>query len=179
MTRGDGDTENLIRNLQSEIRNQKSPGVLMRYQPRGKYFEEFEIGREMVTPGRTITEADIVNFAALTGDTNPMHTDAEYARTTIVGERVAHGMLGLSYAVGLAWQLGFMEGTVLTFRGIEWKFKAPVKIGDTIHVVAKVQQKKELKAAGSGLVTLEGRVLNQRDEVTMLGEWTVLVKSRG
>lgn len=150
----------------------------MTYQPRGKYFEEFVPDVEIITPGRTITEADIVNFAALTGDTNPMHTDAEYARTTIVGERVAHGMLGLSYAVGLAWQLGFMEGTVLTFRSIEWKFKGPVRIGDTIHVVAKVKEKKELRAAGGGLVTLEGRVLNQRDEVTQQGEWVVLVKSR-
>lgn len=132
----------------------------------------------MVTPGRTITEADIVNFAALTGDTNPMHTDAEYAKTTMFGERVAHGMLGLSYAVGLAWQLGFMEGTVIAFLGVEWKFKAPIKIGDTIHVVAKVKQKKELKAAGGGVVTLEGRVLNQRDEVTMQGEWNVMVKLR-
>jgi 3-hydroxybutyryl-CoA dehydratase len=150
----------------------------MPYQLRGKYFEEFDIGREMVTPGRTITEADIVNFAALTGDSNPMHTDAEYSKTTMFGERVAHGMLGLSYAVGLAWQLGFLEGTVIAFLGVEWKFKAPIKIGDTIHVVAKVKQKKELKAAGGGLVTLEGRVLNQRDEVTAQGEWSVLMKSR-
>jgi 3-hydroxybutyryl-CoA dehydratase len=150
----------------------------MPYQPRGKYFEEFEIGREMVTPGRTITEADIVNFAALTGDSNPMHTDAEYARTTMYGERVAHGMLGLSYAVGLSWQLGFMEDTVIAFLGLEWKFKAPIRIGDTIHIVAKVKQKKEMKAAGGGFVVLEGRVLNQRDEVTQQGEWNVLVKSR-
>jgi 3-hydroxybutyryl-CoA dehydratase len=148
------------------------------YQPRGKYFEEFEIGQELVTPGRTITETDIVNFAALTGDSNPMHTDAEYAKTTMFGERVAHGLLGLSYAVGLAWQLGFMEGTVIAFLGVEWKFKAPMRIGDTIHVVAKVKQKKEMKAAGGGFVALEGRVVNQRDEVTQQGEWSVLVRSR-
>ncbi len=150
----------------------------MAHQPRGKYFEEFEIGQEMATAGRTITETDIVNFAGLTWDTNPMHTDAEYAKTTVFGERVAHGMLGLSYAVGLAWQLGFMEGTVIAFLGLEWKFKAPMKIGDTVRVVAKVKQKKEMKAAGGGLVTLEGRVLNQRDEVAQQGEWSVLVKSR-
>jgi 3-hydroxybutyryl-CoA dehydratase len=150
----------------------------MAYQPRGKYFEEFEIGQELVTPGRTITETDIVNFAALTGDSNPMHTDAEYAKTTMFGERVAHGLLGLSYAVGLAWQLGFMEGTVIAFLGVEWKFKAPMRIGDTIHVVAKVKQKKEMKGVGGGFVALEGRVVNQRDEVTQQGEWSVLVKSR-
>lgn len=150
----------------------------MPFQPRGKYFEELEVGQEIDTPGRTITEGDIVNFAALTWDSNPMHTDAEFAKTTMFGERVAHGLLGLSYAVGLAWQRGFMEGTVIAFLGIEWKFKAPVKIGDTIRVVAKVKQKKELKAAGGGIVTLDGRVLNQRNELTAQGEWSVLIKAR-
>lgn len=150
----------------------------MAHQPRGKFFEEFEIGQEMTTQGRTIAEADIVNFAGLTWDTNPMHTDAEYAKTTMFGERVAHGMLGLSYAVGLAWQLGFIEGTVIAFLGLDWKFKAPMKIGDTVRVVAKVKRKKEMKAAEGGLVTLEGRVMNQRDEVAQEGEWTVLIKSR-
>jgi len=150
-----------------------------RYQPHGLYFEELEVGRELESQARTITEADLVNFAGLTGDTNPMHTDAEYAKTTQFGERVAHGMLGLSYAIGLAWQLGFMQGTVLAFTGLEWKFKGPVRIGDTIRVVAKVKQTKAMRAAGGGFVVLEARVLNQRGETTQQGEWTVLVKSKG
>jgi acyl dehydratase len=150
----------------------------MPYQFRGKYFEDFDVGIELATPGRTITEADIVNFAALTGDTNPMHTDAEFAKTAMFGERVAHGLLGLAYSAGLGWQQGFLEGTVIAFLGLEWKFKAPVKIGDTVHVTFKVKQKKEMKAAGGGLVMLELRLLNQRDEVTQQGEWTILVKSR-
>lgn len=150
----------------------------MPYQPRGKYFEEFEIGQEIITAGRTITETDIVNFAAFTGDTNQMHTDAEYAKGTMFGERIAHGLLGLAYAGGLGWQMGFIEGTVIAFMGLEWKFRAPVKIGDTIHVVMKVKQKKEMKAAGGGIVILEMRVLNQADKVTQQGEWTVLIKSR-
>ncbi len=151
----------------------------MPYQPRGKYFEEFEVGLEVCSQGRTITEADVVNFANLTGDTNPMHTDAEYAKGSMFGERVAHGMLGLAYAAGLAWQLGFMDATVLAFIGLEWKFKGPIKIGDTVHVLGKVKQKREMKAAGGGLVTLDVRLLNQRNEVTQQGEWTVLVKARG
>ncbi|MGE5265127.1 MAG: MaoC/PaaZ C-terminal domain-containing protein, partial [Acidobacteriota bacterium] len=102
------------------------------YRPRGMYFEELSEGTEVVSQGRTIAEADLVNFAGLTGDTNPMHTDAEFAKSTPFGERIAHGMLGLSYAVGLAWMLGFMDGTVIAFTGLEWKFKGPVKIGDTI-----------------------------------------------
>ncbi len=148
------------------------------YQPRGKFFEEFEVGAEIVSQGRTITEADLMNFAALTWDTNPMHSDAEFGKTTPFGERIAHGMLGLSYAVGLAWQLGFMDGTVIAFTGLEWKFKAPVKIGDTIRVTAKVKQKKEMRAAGGGFVVFEVRLLNQRGETTGQGEWTVLAKNR-
>jgi 3-hydroxybutyryl-CoA dehydratase len=147
-------------------------------QPLGLYFEELPVGKELATQGRTITETDLVSFAGLTGDTNPMHTDAEYAKSTPFGERVAHGMLGLSYAIGLAWQLGFMIGTVIAFTGLEWKFKGPVKIGDTIHVVAKVKQTKAMRAAGGGFVIMDARVLNQRNETVQLGEWSILVKSK-
>jgi acyl dehydratase len=151
----------------------------MAFQPRGKYFEEFEIGQEIFSAGRTISEADIVNFAGLTWDTNPMHTDAEYSKATMYGERIAHGMLGLSYAIGLMWQLGFMEGTVMAFMGLEMKFKAPVKIGDTIQAAAKIKQKREMKPMGGGLVVIELRVLNQRNEAAYQGEMTVLIKSKG
>src|SRR5258708_17110911 len=150
----------------------------MSYQPRGKYFQEFEIGQEIISAGRTITESDLVQFAGLTGDTNPMHTDAEYSKTTLFGERIAHGMLGLSYMLGLLWPLGFMEGTVIAFMGLEAKFKAPIKIGDTIHAVAQTTQLKELKAAGGGIVVLSVKLVNQRDEVTQQADLKVLMKSR-
>ena len=150
----------------------------MSFQPRGKFFEEFQVGQEIVSGGRTITEADIVNFAGLTWDTNPMHTDAEYGKTTMFGERIAHGMLGLSYAVGLVWQLGVLEGTVIAFRELDIKFKGPLKIGDTMHVVAKILETKPIRTAG-GMVVIELRVLNQRDEVSYQGTMTVLVKGRG
>ena len=148
------------------------------HQPLGLYFEELPVGKELATQGRTITETDLVSFASLTGDSNPMHTDAEYAKASQFGERVAHGMLGLSYAIGLAWQLGFMIGTVIAFTGLEWKFKAPVKIGDTIHVVAKVKQTKAVRSTGGGFVIMEARVLNQRNETVQQGEWSILVKSK-
>lgn len=150
----------------------------MPFQPRGKYFEEFETGQEVFSAGRTITEADVMQFATLTGDTNPMHTDAEYAKTTMFGERVAHGMLGLSYLIGLLWPLGFMEGTVIAFMGLEAKFKAPIKFGDTISVGAKVKQKKEMKAAGGGIVVFEARVFNQRNEIVTQADLTILLKGR-
>ncbi len=148
------------------------------YQPRGMYFEEFTQGTEVVTQGRTITEADIVNFAGLSGDYNTIHTDAEYAKSTPFGERIAHGLLGLSVATGLAAQMGFIEGTVIAFTGMEWKFKGAVKIGDTIHLVTKVTKTKAMKAAGGGFVVFDARVLNQRGETVQQGEWTLLMKSK-
>jgi acyl dehydratase len=151
----------------------------MPYTPRGRYFEEFEIGQEIEGPGRTVTETDIVNFAALTGDWNQLHTDVEFARTQMFGERIAHGLLGLAIGVGQLVSLGAVEGTIIAFMGLEWKFKAPVKIGDTIHAQVKVRQKKELKAAGGGIVVMEMRMLNQRGEMTQQGDLSMLVKARG
>lgn len=148
------------------------------YTPRGLYFEEFEVGSEMVSAARTITETDIVNFAALTGDWTQIHVNAEYAKGTIFGQRVAHGLLGLSYAAGLGAQLGFIEETVLAFRGLEWKFSAPIFIGDTIHLRTKVKEKKELKKLGGGSVTFEMRLLNQEGKIVQKGTWEVLMKSK-
>ena len=102
----------------------------------GRYFEEFEIGDAVVTGEHVVTEEEIMAFARLTGDNNPMHTDPEYAQTHMFGQQVAHGPLVLSIAVGLAWQLGFMQGTVLAFRDLEWKFSRPVFISDRIRVRA-------------------------------------------
>lgn len=109
--------------------------------PRGRYFEEFEIGDEVETAARTVTETDVMLFAGLSGDYNQLHTDAEFARGTLFGERIAHGLLGLSIASGLASRLGFVEGTAEAFTGLEWKFRGPIKIGDTIRVRLKVQRK--------------------------------------
>ena len=93
---------------------------------RGMWFEEFEAGQQVITPARTITESDIVSFAGLSGDYNQIHTDAEFARTTPFGQRVAHGILGLAIASGLAMRTGVLEGTVIAFREINnWKFTNP------------------------------------------------------
>src|ERR1051326_2352280 len=98
------------------------------------YFEDFEQDREYVTRSRTITEADVVAFAGLSGDFNPLHVDEEFAKTTIFGARIAHGLLGLSVASGLINQLGLGEGTVMAFLGLTWNFKGVIRIGDTITV---------------------------------------------
>ncbi|MCK6578921.1 MAG: dehydratase [Anaerolineae bacterium] len=143
--------------------------------PVGLYFEDINVGDRMVTRGRTITEADIVQFAGLTGDYNPMHTNAEYMKTHPMGQRVAHGMLTLSYAVGQAYQLGFMERTVLAFRGLEMKFSLPVVIGDTVHVELSVREKKEARRIGGGLITLDVKIVNQDGKTVQSGEWTVMM----
>jgi 3-hydroxybutyryl-CoA dehydratase len=145
--------------------------------PRGQYFEEFEIGAAIETPARTITETDVVLFAGLSGDYNQLHTDAEFAQGTLFGERVAHGLLGLSIASGLASRLGFVEGTAEAFTALEWKFRRPVKIGDTIRVRLSAVQKKEVPRLGGGFVVFDVAVLNQRDEAVQKGTWTVLVRS--
>jgi acyl dehydratase len=146
--------------------------------PIGSYFEEVEVGQTMVTRGRTVTEADIVQFAALTGDYNPMHTNAEYMQTHPMGQRVAHGMLTLSYAVGQLYQLGFMERTVLAFRGLEMKFSLPVFIGDTIHVRLTIKEKKEMKRLGGGIVSAEVKIINQAGKTVQSGTMELLLASQ-
>jgi acyl dehydratase len=146
---------------------------------RGQYFEEFEIGQKIITVGRTLAESDIFTFAGFSGDYNQIHTDAEFAKGTPFGQRVAHGLLGLSIASGLAMRTGILEGTVIAFREINnWKFIAPVFIGDTIHVEMEVVETKALPRIGGGSVVITLDVKKQSGETTMKGNWTVLVMSR-
>lgn len=145
---------------------------------RGLWFEEFEIGLQVISAGRTITETDVVSFAGLSGDYNQIHTDAEFTKTTNFGQRVAHGLLGLSIASGLVAQTGALEGTVIAFRQIdEWKFSKAVFIGDTIHVALTVVERKALPRLGGGSVKIQLDVINQHDEVVMKGYWTALILS--
>lgn len=145
---------------------------------RGRYFEEMTIGDTVESPGRTITETDIVLFAGLTGDYNPLHTDAEYAKSTIYGERIAHGLLGLSIASGLVWRTGLLEGTAEALTGIDWKFRTPIRIGDTIRFRAEILNKKKMPRLNGGLVIFSATLLNQRDETVQKGKWTLLIRFR-
>jgi 3-hydroxybutyryl-CoA dehydratase len=145
---------------------------------RGLYFEEFTVGDSLVTAGRTITEADIVNFAALSGDWTTIHTDAEYAKGIMFGERIAHGALVLSVATGLAVRSGVIEGTVIAFRELTWKYSGVVKIGDTVRVRLQIAEKKAMPRLGGGSVLMNVEVINQRDETVQRGTWTMLVKSK-
>ena len=147
------------------------------YEPRGLYFEQFATGQELLTAGRTITEADIVAFAGLSGDFNQIHTDAVYAAAGPFGRRVAHGLLVQSIASGLAVQTGFIEGTVLAFRELTCKFSLPVYIDDTIRVRLVIADKKAMPRLGGGLLEMKYSVLNQAEKSVQRGEWLMLVKS--
>lgn len=145
----------------------------------GLYFEEFEVGHTATSVGRTITEADVVAFAALSGDWNQIHTDAEFSANQPFGQRVAHGLLLMSIASGLVMRLGFLEGTALAFREIsDWKFSLPVFIGHTIRVRATVTETKLMRRLGGGLVSVKLEILNQDDKVVQRGTWGVLVKGQ-
>ena len=143
----------------------------------GLFFDEFTIGDSTESVGRTITEADIVNFAALSGDWNLIHTDAEYAATQMYKQRVAHGLLVLSIASGLAVRMGFMEDTIMAFRGLAWRFVKPVFIGDTVRLRVTVEEKKPMARLGGGIVNFKMEVVNQQSEVTQRGNWEILCKA--
>ena len=145
---------------------------------RGLYFDEFVIGDVAVSPTRTITEADIVLFAGLSGDYNEIHTSETYSSTQHFGKRISHGLLGLSVASGLAFQMGFLIGTVDVFRGLEWEFTAPIFAGDTIRVEAEVMEAKPFPRLHNGRVVFKVTVKNQRDEVVQRGTWSLLVKQK-
>jgi acyl dehydratase len=145
----------------------------------GLYFEEFFVGQKLNTQKRTISEDDIMTFARLTGDDNRIHTDPEFSKTTMFGKQIAHGLLGLSVASGLAWQTGILDGTVIAFREVnDWKFVKPVFIGDTIHVQLEVKETKALPRIGGGSVTIALEVKNQSEEVCHRGQWTVLMMTK-
>ena len=151
----------------------------MKHSNQGMFFEEFEVGQRITSAGRTITEADVITFAGLSGDSNAIHTDAEFAKGTAFGQRVAHGLLGVSIVSGLAMRTGILEGTVIAFREIkDWKFSLPVFIGDTIHVILEVREKKAMPRLGGGSILLSLDVRNQDDQTVMKGIWTVLVRSQ-
>lgn len=143
------------------------------------YIEDFKAGQELTTAARTVTEADVVAFAGLSGDYNSLHTDAEYAKGTQFGQRIAHGMLAFSIATGLGVRTGVLDGTVLAFLGIEdWKFLKPVFIGDTIRLRWTVTEARLSSKPGSGVLKRRMEILNQRDEVVQTGTTAALVKSR-
>ena len=149
----------------------------------GPYWEDIPLGEENaeISEGRTVTEADIVGFATLTGDFNSIHVDKNYCENSNFGQRIAHGLLGLTYATGLGTRMQKITtaGTVIAFMSIlNWKFKAPILIGDTIYNKSFFIEKREHKKPDRGIVIKRMQVVNQRGEVVQEGDHMILIKKR-
>jgi acyl dehydratase len=143
------------------------------------YFEDLEEGMTWQTAGRTVTEADLVAFAGVSGDFNPIHVDAQYASASAFGERIAHGALVLAIATGLRQQEGRFRGTLKAWLGMrDWRFRAPVRIGDTLAVRNRVAELRDSKDAGDGLAVQDVEVLNQRQELVASGQFVTLMRRR-
>jgi acyl dehydratase len=145
---------------------------------RGLFFGQFEAGQVYESVGRTVTEADVVLFAGLSGDYNPLHTDAEFAKTTPFGQRVAHGMLAASISTGLGQTTGIFEGTTLALMSQTFDYKAPVFFGDTVRLRLTVQATKPSSKPGKGVVTFRSEVVKQDGTTAVDGSWTVLFRDR-
>ena len=142
----------------------------------GRYFEEFKEGEFFITPRRTLTESDIISYAGLTGDYNPIHTDEIFASTTLFGGRIAHGPMMVGMAFGLLSRLDLIDGTVLALKGIDWMFEAPLRAGDTVYVRAQViEARASNHHLDRGIVRMRIEILDQRDQICQTGVAVVIM----
>jgi acyl dehydratase len=144
----------------------------------GLYFEEFEVGAKYVSQGRTVTEADVVAFAALSGDYNPLHTDARFAATTPFGERIAHGMLTVAISTGMSNWTGIFAGTTIALVEQNIKYTGAVKFGDTVHLEMEVTEKKETSKPDRGIINIAAKMLNDAEQVVVDMKWTLMMKRK-
>ena len=146
------------------------------------YFEDLAEGQWFISARRTITEADIVGFAGISGDFNPLHMDAVHAATHPYGQRAAHGLLVLSIASGLCSQMPVSRATSsarIALLGVECRWLKPVHIGDTIQVEMRVADKKDLPTrSDAGAVTFDRSVKNQRGVVVLRSQWDLLLRKK-
>jgi acyl dehydratase len=144
----------------------------------GLRYEDLHQGLRFRSPTRTVTEADVVMFAALTGDWSELHTSEAFARQTQYGRRVAHGLLGLSIAHGLMWpRTNALRDIAIAFLGLsDWRFRGPIFLGDTIHVDYVVAEMRDSRSnPGQAIVTFEVELLNDAGEVLQQGRKALLV----
>jgi len=142
------------------------------------YYEDFVTGIYFETDRRTITKEDLDTFTKLSGDYNPIHTDPEYASTTAFGELIAQGALVLSIGTGLAYDLHVLDGTVEAFLSLDWKYRAPVKVGDSIFLTLAFVSKRPMLHYNGGLINLDVAIYNQDRKAVQKGSWTLLVRSK-
>ena len=144
----------------------------------GYTYDDLRVGMAFRSPGRTITDADLVAFAGLTGDYSELHTSDVYAKSSQFGRRVAHGMLGLAYAHGLMWaRTGELRETAVAFLGIsDWRFVGPIFVGDTIFVDYRIAELRDSKSKPEqAIATFDVKVVNQDGNVVQRGRKALLV----
>jgi len=142
------------------------------------YFDDVEVGQEWETQGRTVTETDIVNFAGLSGDFNPIHVDHEFAESTPFRRPIAHGLLIQAISSGLGVNLPPMRTLALMMMK-EWHFRGAVFIGDTIRVRSKILAKESRSRGRRGVVTWQRQIINQEGKVVQEGISVTIVEGRG
>jgi len=143
------------------------------------YFEDFEVGQRFVSQGRTITESDVVFFAGWSWDTNPPHTDEESMRDGRFGQRIAHGMLGASVAMGLASRLGIFEDSSIALLGIDgWRFHAPILIGDTVTCTVEITGTRLTSKGDAGILSRRFTLTNQAGVAVQSGDIGLMVATR-
>tara|TARA_R110002124_G_scaffold227255_1_gene392533 strand:+ start:909 stop:1361 length:453 start_codon:yes stop_codon:yes gene_type:complete len=143
-----------------------------------KYYEDLKVGDKFVTPRRTITETDIVNFSGISGDYNALHTDEVFALETQFGGRIAHGPLGFVVATGLSNRTGLFDGSTLAFLEVQWKFTAPIYPGDTVHLEMTVAELRPTSKPDRGILVREMKLINQKDQLVQAGRFTTLISIR-
>jgi acyl dehydratase len=144
----------------------------------GYAYDDLHVGMSFRSPGRTITDADLVAFAGLTGDYSELHTSEVYAKSSQFGRRVAHGMLGLAYAHGLMWaRTGELRETAIAFLGIsDWRFVGPIFVGDTIFVDYRIAELRDSRSKPTqAIATFDVDVVNQHGDVVQRGRKALLV----
>lgn len=142
------------------------------------YFDDLEVGQTFESAGRTITNHDVMTFAGLSGDNNELHTNDEYAKNSPFGQRIAHGLLVVAITTGLTQRLGLFEVSALALLDLQWQFKGPVYLNDTIRIRLTIDALKATSKGDRGIVTRRYDVLNQRDEIVQVGNLVVMMKMR-
>ncbi len=145
----------------------------------GWFLEDFETGKTYRSMARTVTETDVVNFAGLSGDFNPLHMDEEYARSeSIFGKRIAHGMLGPVLMTGLSNQMGIFAGTTIAFLELSIRYPAPLEIGATVHLEMTPTDLHHSSKPGRGVLTLDANLVDQNGRVITQCVWKLMMKSK-
>jgi len=145
---------------------------------RGRFFSEFEVGQVFDSAPRAVTESEVMQFADLSGDHNPLHVDEDFARRTPFGQRVAHGMLAASISTGLGQDTGIFEGTTLALMEQLFQYRAPLFFGESIRLRLTVTAVRASSKGGKGVVTFASDVIKGEDTVVVAGHWVVMFADR-